>query len=143
MAAKSAWYTKAVLAKAKRTRARAARSERLRQKNIELVVSGEADKLRERGIDIFARPPYVGVDGGAGQVLQADMPPDPMRVSDYIRAVVNDPERAEERNRLKRGGSIDAKDIPEDTPLATSYPAVPWEDEVSAVMAPGGKSIRG
>lgn len=129
MAANAAWYTRATIAKAKRRTARAAERERLRREDVELVLSGKRDEvLAEYGIDLLDHSRSHGsADGGQGRVAMGDMPPDPMRVSDYIRAVVNDPEREKERERLKRGGSHDAKDVPEDAPPPTSYPAVPWE----------------
>ncbi|HZT92978.1 MAG TPA: hypothetical protein VE985_00680 [Gaiellaceae bacterium] len=47
--------------------------------------------------------------------------------NEWIRAVVNDPERKKERQRIKRAGNNDVRNAPDDAPAPTSYPAVPWE----------------
>ena len=120
------------LAWAKRRRAhleaKAARRERLRKADVELILSGKREEvLASHGIDLLARPRVASADGGASRIEQADMPPAPPTMSEWIRAVVNDPEREKERQRLKRGGSHDAKDVPEDAPPPVSWPPQPWE----------------
>lgn len=120
------------LRQGRRNAARAAERERLRQKDIELVRSGEADRmLREYGIDLLDHSPArASADGGAGHIMMGDLPPDPMKVSDFIRAVVNDPEREKERKRIKRAGKNDARNVPEDAPPPVSWPPQPWEVEL-------------
>lgn len=104
-----------------------------------MVLNGGAERIREAtGVDITVgtpfgplRPPVPSVDAGAGfdsEPPAADQRTPSEHLTDHIRQVVNDPERKRERLRLKAGGSHDARDVPENTPGAVSYPPVRWED---------------
>jgi len=112
---------------ARRAAARAVEREARRQRDIALIRSGVADKLLARGVDPFARSAAGSADRGAGRTEQTDMPAAAPTFNEWIRAVVNDPERKKERQRIKRAGNNDVRNAPDDAPAPTSYPAVPWE----------------
>jgi hypothetical protein len=119
----------------------AARKEKLKEWQIDCLLSGKRDRvLEEHGIDLLAGtewgaslPRVQSVDAGAGyqdEEVLIDTRTPSQQLGDHIRSVVNDPERQRERARLKGGGSHDAKDVPEDSPRAVSYPPVRWEEGV-------------
>lgn len=125
-------------ARARRAEAEAERKAKLKEWEIETLVSGKRDAvLAETGVDLLAHSETFGepvrhlsVDGGEGRDQEQvifDPRSSSQRLTDHIRDVLNDPERQRERQRLKAGGSHDAKDVPEDSPAAVSYPRQPWE----------------
>lgn len=117
-----------------------ARRAKIKARNIEMLLDGTRDRvLAETGFDLLAGTPFGpplpkrrGIDGGAGRDdlndgTGFDNRSPSQTLSDHIREIWNDPARREERERLKRGGSHDARDVPENAPAAVSYPRVPWE----------------
>lgn len=125
-----------------RAEAEAKRKAKVKGRTVAKLLRGDYARIEEEtGVNLLAGtefgPPlpkpshYAEADAGAG--WQEDRPVPDQRsssetLSDHIRGVLSDPKRREERERLKRGGSHDAKDVPDDAPGAVSYPRVPWED---------------